>query len=177
MPTTYQIADEDTHKLAKAVLHQYHRELVEVELTYTVKMAHAEKDEHGKPISPALKHHGWPAAAVVRINKYEDRVEGKTDITINVDADWWEAHDDAQRRALLDHEIQHIEVARDKEGNVKSDDCGRPKLKNREHDYELSGFHAVIARHGENAAEVETARALAVSEGGQQLFGFMKPWG
>lgn len=63
MPTSYQTADPPVLGLVKAVLHQFHRELVEVELTVSVLMATPEKNEQGEITRPALKHHGWPAAA------------------------------------------------------------------------------------------------------------------
>lgn len=178
MPTTFDTADETTLALARGVLEQFYPDLVELELTYGILMATAEKDEKtGEPKGPALKHHGWPAAAVIKINRYQDRVEGKPDVTIKIDAEWWANHSKKECAALLDHEFQHLMPRVDDEGNVIADDCGRPKLRMRPHDYEVTGFHAVIDRHGEDAAEVVEMRALAVSEGGQRLFRFMKPWG
>lgn len=177
MATTYTHADADTLALAKGVLKECYPDLVELELTYGILMAQAEKDEHGEPKGAALKHHGVPALATIKINGYGDRVEGKPDVTIKLDEDHWHGITDAQKRALLDHEFAHLVPRTDEEGNVLADDCGRPKLRMRPHDYELTGFHAVIDRHGEHAAEVIEVRALAVSEGGQRLFAFMKPWG
>lgn len=169
MPTTYQTADQSVTSLVKAVLNQFHRELVEVKLTVNVLMATPEKDEHGEPVRPALKHHGWPAAAIVKINSLQDRVEGKDDVTIRIDADWWEAHNDAERRALLDHEMAHVIVKRDKDEQVVADDVGRPKLKMRPHDYEITSFHDVAKRHGTNSCEVQGAMVFAKSPTGQLL--------
>ena len=168
MPTTYQLADDPVTAIVCAVMRQYHRDLVEVGLTCTVMMAWAAKDDHGEPLAPALKHHGWPVAAYIKINSLKDRVEGKSDCTIFLDADRWEELSEESQRALIGHELYHLVVRRDDEGNVMSDDVGRPKLKMRPHDYELTGFAEIARRYGNDALEVQQFRAV-VGKHGQLL--------
>ena len=174
MPTTYQIVEsgDPVHAIVRAVMLQYHRDLVEVELTCTVMMAWAAKDDHGEPLAPALKHHGWPVAGYIKINNPKDRAEGKNDVTIFLDADQWEALSEESQRALIGHELYHLIVRRDKDDNVMSDDVGRPKLKMRPHDWELTGFEEIARRYGNDALEVQEFRAV-VGQHGQLLM----PWG
>ena len=40
----------------------------------------------------------------------------------------------AERRALLDHELHHLELKRDKKDRIRKDDLGRPLLRMRKHD-------------------------------------------
>jgi len=174
MPVVYEKAGVDVMKLARSVMKQYHRELVEVELKVSVLMATAPKDEHGKPLAQAVKLHGVPCAAVARIIPYKDRVAGREDAEIVIDADQWETASDPKREALLDHELHHFEVQRDEEGNPKSDDAGRPKLKMRHHDHDFGWFDVIARRHGVASYEVEQARAFA-DENGQLYFGWKKP--
>ena len=58
-----------------------------------------------------------------------------------------------KQRALLDHEVAHLELVRDDAGKVKTDDAGRPRLRIRPHDYQTGGFWDVIERHKEAACE------------------------
>lgn len=53
---------------------------------------------------------------------------------------------DEQRCALLDHELCHAAVRRDKEGDWKRDVKGRLLYRTRKHD--LEEFSAVVERHG-----------------------------
>lgn len=171
MSTTFDHADTATLALARGVMKQYHPELADVELTFNVLLATPGKNENGEPIGPALKHHGWPALAIVKLNSYQDRVEGKPDITIKIDADWWKEHSEPEQRALLDHELMHVKVRIDDDGNALADDCGRPKLTMRPHDWEFSGFRIVAERHRDHSQELQQAQAL-VDQYGQLLF----PW-
>jgi hypothetical protein len=49
----------------------------------------------------------------------------------------------------------HIAVRRDRDGAIKSDDGGRPKLKLRKHDFEIGGFVEIAKRHGPESLEVQ----------------------
>jgi hypothetical protein len=116
-----------------------------------ILMATSDTPENGEP---AVKLHGWPCAAVVSVIGYKQRVDKRADAEIVIDAKWWDGATPNQRRATLDHEITHLEIQKDETGSVKTDDQGRPKLKLRLHDYELSGFRSIAERYGEDALEV-----------------------
>jgi hypothetical protein len=60
------------------------------------------------------------------------------------------------------------------EGQIKTDDCGRPKLRLRPHDFEIAGFDAIIERHGAAAVEARATRAL-FTRMEQRSFEFMEP--
>lgn len=149
MPTTYEECPEEVADQADAVLRKYHGDLHDAEVS--VKFLFAIN-----PDGPAVKHKGWPAAAVIRINPLKDRVAGAKDCTLTIDKGWWEGHDDKECTALLDHEFTHLELKRDKKDDaVKTDDIGRPMLKMRKHDFEVGGFYEIGTRHGISAPEVE----------------------
>lgn len=76
-----------------------------------------------------LKYQGYPAGAVVRISPLRDRALGIADAVIIVDRAYWQSLSAAQKDALLDHELEHLERATDEEtGKPKRDALGRPKL-------------------------------------------------
>jgi hypothetical protein len=142
---TYRRAD-DLVPLAEKAMRDYHRDLADAGVTVEVLTVHA-------GTSPALKHHGYPALAVIKPMSQKDRAAGSADARILIDAEKWDGLDDPRRLALLDHELTHLELVRDEEGAVREDDCGRPKLRTRPHDFELGGFEEVVGRHKASAPE------------------------
>ncbi len=60
---------------------------------------------------------------------------------------------DAQRRALLDHELEHAARAETKNGEPAVDERGRPVWRIRKHDIEE--FSAIVDRHGMWSRDLE----------------------
>jgi hypothetical protein len=159
MPTCFQLADASVHQLAKEVMEQHHPELRMpdgdfVKLCIMMAFGDANSSE------PALKLHGYAAAAIVKVIPYDQRVDKRADAEIKIDQSQWDAFTDAQRRALLDHEITHLEIQKDDDGFVKTDDAGRPKLRMKLHDWQLGGFRSIAQRYGRDAIEVINAKAF-----------------
>lgn len=147
-------APDEVQVLVEECLHKYRPDLQEVGVTVGTRFAHAARDkETGEPKGPALKHGGYGAWAIIRVTQQKDRVLGLPDLIIDFDADIWEELSQASRVALIDHELMHPELVRDEEGNPILDDCHRPRIKMRLHDYQIGGFWAVVDRHGVDACE------------------------
>ena len=159
MARTYEEAGSREIELLASVVRSHHGELadasVKVQLLKVYKRA-------GGEMQPAdLKHGGYPAIAIVKINSLKDRVEGKADATILLDGYQWDHEmSEDQRRAVLDHEVMHLMLERDGEGQIVADDIGRPKLKMRLHDFHFGGFHAIAERHGPHAVEHAAVKSL-----------------
>jgi hypothetical protein len=143
----------DAFDLLRKVRSKYHGRLDENEVTVGLLRAWPNETEEN-----AVKLHGYPCAAVVKITPYAQRVLGIPDAVITLDGRAWDRFSEKERVALLDHELEHLELAVDSEGNLKSDDHGRPKLRMKLHDWELGGFAAVAGRHGTAALEVQSFR-------------------
>lgn len=170
---TFDVADTATREQLADVLEKYHPDLVEAGVTVAVLMAYAAKDERtGVAKGPALKHANFPAAALVRVNQLRDRVEGKDDATILLCGDSWATRSEEEQLAILDHELTHLEVQRDKDGAIKIDDCGRPKLKIRPHDAQMGVFYEVVKRHKSQAIESQSYAELH-----KQFTQLCFPWG
>ena len=96
----------------------------------------------------ALKWNGVKALAMVRILPLKDRMVREHDVEILVNADAWKKMNDEERDALIDHELQHLELVMVKEGGkkkggrliVEKDDLDRPRLKMRRHDFQVGWF-------------------------------------
>jgi len=77
-------------------------------------------------------------------------------------------HKSKQMAALLGHELCHCDVARDKHGEAKEDERGRPIWRIRRHDIEE--FDDVVDRHGCWESEIEHFAKLALEDKGAPLF-------
>src|ERR1044072_50632 len=99
MATTFTDCPPEVSRLATELMRRHHPDLLAAGVTIKFMFAANEK-------GPALKHKGWPATAIVKINSLKHRCEGLTDATIHIDEEWWEEHiGENERRALLDHEL------------------------------------------------------------------------
>jgi hypothetical protein len=140
-------------ELLSEVLEKHHPELHDAELIVDVLVAFATKNEQGEPRGPALSHGGYPATATVRINSLKQRVLGGGDALVTLDGDRCGDFSPLQQRAILDHELTHLELIVSDEGGVEGDDIGRPRLRLRKHDHQFGWFDAVVRRHGANSVE------------------------
>lgn len=139
---------------------QYHPALRDAGVTVELVGVSASRDKNDEAAGPALKHHGYPARAIIKIRGLEDRAAGSDDARILFDADAEPEWSGAELDALLDHELAHLELVTDKDGGLVHDDVGRPKLRMRVHDFEIGGFHHIAKRHGPNAGETQQVAAV-----------------
>lgn len=164
MPKTYEAADSETTDLMAETMHRYHKELHDCCPNIGVFFVYNSVDG-----APALMHGGYQALAIIRIISLKDRVAGMPDATLLIDGKWWkfEAAEE-EKMPLLDHELHHLIVQRDKGGAVKTDDIGRPVFKIRKHDFEFGGFTVVAERHKEASQEAQAVASIgktAVEQG------------
>lgn len=165
MVTTYEECDKSVATMNAAVMKKYHGDLADAGVTISCLFAR-------NPDGPAVMVHGVPKSAKVKIMSLEDRAAGSADARIVIDEKVWEQLHDDQRRALLDHEQEHLELQLDANNLVKRDDLDRPKMAMRPHDWELTGFANVAQRHKEASIEVKHYLDFAQGEHGQMIMGF-----
>lgn len=151
--TTYTEATSEAKAYLSDAKTRYHDQRLDG-VRVGMLMAYAPEDKDtGDPKGPALKRHGVPCLALVRIVPTKDRVAGMPDAMIYVDGDAWRGLTHSERLALLDHELEHIDFPTN-----RGEDChGRPKLKIKPHDHEFGWFDAVAERHGSSSQEVRQA--------------------
>lgn len=176
MSTTYTRGTKEHLELAEDVARRWHPVISRCGVTIDVLVAH-EIDEETGEVSPCLMHHGFPAAATIKIVPLKQRALKQADALLTIDGAVWDRLSKAQRLALLDHEMTHLMVAADAGGLVtidgagtmigtaKLDDQGRPKLRMRQHDNEVSWFREVAMRHGRAALEVQCVDQLVEGNG------------
>ena len=168
--STYQKCPSEVRELAEEIMneHRTYKDVVEAKVKIDFLFAYAEVGEDGISKGHALTKHGIRALGITRKLGIKDRVMGRGDAEVALDGDWWAEATPLRRKALLDHELHHIEVRTDEEGVVLRDDLKRPKLKLRKHDVEVGWFAEVAGRNGSASLELEQAKAVWDSYG--QLF-------
>lgn len=167
MPATYCKCDDEVQAIVDRMLKANHLKrigLSDEDLTVgCIFYIPGEKD-------PGLRLHGYRCGAIIKANSAKHRAQGLPDAEITIDHETWHNMEPAERDALIDHELEHLDVKRTK-GAIKRDGSGRPVIKLRLHDWELGGFRVIAERHGKNAPEVRMAQAFA-TDYGQLLFPF-----
>jgi hypothetical protein len=118
-----------------------------------------------------LMHQGYPASALCRLVPGRDRAAGLPDAQIIVDRAVWQMLNAKEKAGLIDHELHHIEVVYDEDGNMRCDAQDRPQLRIRKHDRQFGWFDEVAQRHGEHSMEVRQAKQI-IAEAGQLYFDF-----
>lgn len=171
MARTFVECGNDERDLLERALRNWHGHLLDLGISINLLFVRA-ADKEGEALSGALKHQGYPALATVKINSLKDRAEGKSDATITIAEYEWQEQSEAQRLAILDHELTHLEPKTDEEGTVKRDDLGRPCLKIRLHDHQMGIFHTVAERHGPHSGEHASVLELGKAQWVQGMLSF-----
>jgi len=161
----YSKGSPDQYETVARMMAKYHQPLVDAGVRIDVIRAYATLDANGDEKGPAVKLHGYPCTAIVRIVPYLQRVKGAGDAEIVIDDLRWDELSTEEQDALIDHEIEHIELKvsskRKDQGAIMRDDADRPKLRLRSHDFRLEGFDSIIRRHGNAALEWQAYEKLA----------------
>lgn len=196
----YEKANAECYRICENMLKLYHGSLVDVGVTVDILFAKPKPDKNGEtdPAAVTVKHGGYPAAAVVKVNSFKLRAQGHADAEITIDHERWTVTPEDRKDALIDHELEHLELKLDKDGNVARDDLDRPMLKLRPHDHQFGWFDSVARRHGaasyemqqygdfsENVAErwrrytleeLDEIRNQIIRENGELVIGEVKPF-
>lgn len=174
MPT-YNVAPQEAYDLAKAIMLEYeeHQPLITAGVKIDLLFAYGKENKDGTH-GDAIKHNGVRALAVAKVIGIKERTLGHGDALITIDGDWWQVNGEPEQKALLDHELYHLELKYDDAGCPETDDAMRPKLKMRKHDHQFGWFNLIAARHGTHSQERIQMRAMCESSGQYLLPGVFK---
>jgi hypothetical protein len=165
----FSLAPTDAHKLCQRLIQTYHSDLDSAAVKVDLVLAF--RDPEGE--APAMEKDGHRIMGKASILNLKDRVKGMGDCEIILDGDAWDGLPEKQKAALMDHELEHFEVKRDKEGSFLYDDMNRPMLKIRNHDRQFGWFDTVAQRHRSDSLEVAELQRL-FTEAGQIYLPFVK---
>lgn len=150
---TYEEVDQNTIDLLNEIKAKEHTDLPE-DIRIGMLFAFDVDREGNITEKPPIKNQGYPASAKIQIVKLKDRFTKNLDVEILIDGEFWKYADEPTKRAILDHELEHLEFTGDR------DDLDRPKLKLKKDDFCVWGFTSIIKRHGEAAQELKCFNAL-----------------
>lgn len=153
MPT-YKKADDSVAQMAREILaaHECYQPVLDARTKIDFVFAFPDLDEDGKPTNDSITLRGQKCLGVCRGLPLKDRAMGRGDAEITLDADFWAGATPDEARALLDHELYHIQIKM-KGSIILKDDLERPKIKMRKHDMEVGWFKAVADRNGVHSQE------------------------
>lgn len=170
MATTYTECGEKVEVVAGKLLERFYRDLVEAGVTISFLFA-----DNPTAIGGPLKKNGLPVGIKCKVNRLQDRVEGKKDATIVISQEWWDQHSETECTAAIDQCLYSLLLAHDDEGKPELDDAGRPCLTIRVVDFRAEGYHDIAKRHGKDSLEV--TGVIAVTAHWQQLQFDFSAWG
>lgn len=137
------------------MLNKYHPEVIKAGVKIDLLSVTTDSED-----KPALTLYGYPCYAVIRVVGIKDRTKGQGDVEIVIDEAHWMFMSDAEKDALIDHELFHIDLKLDGDGKVKTDGQGRPKIGMRKHTTQVGWFAEVAERHGAASFEVQQAQSI-----------------
>jgi len=168
MGTSYTKVTDDVYKVVDQVMHDHHEDLVDVGATVLCLFAEADIKQLMKGKTAIMKN-GIPCAATIRQTSLIERVAGMADLVILIDKPRWELLDAIGRQALIDHELTHPGVKREKKTqDVCFDAADRPLFLMDPHDYEIGVFKSIISRYGMAAVDCQNIQRM-VSDTAVQL--------
>ncbi len=174
MAKTFNKGVPEDFAMLEDVILAYHPDLHEADVRVGIIMVGPSRNQDGEIIGPALSALGCPANAKISKVSAKDRVNVKYDAILQIDEHRWVSLTDAQQRALLDSQLCHLEVKPGEEGEKFAlNDDGRPCLKIKPADFVLTGFEAVVTRHGADALEYDAMKATWTRVE-QRCFAFME---
>jgi len=171
MPKGYRKADASEMESLTKIRNEHHEELRDHDVQVGLLFARAGRDQHGEATSHPIKFAGVPVVARVRRTSVKERIWCPYDAVIEVDEDRWEGMSEDERVAVIDHELTHVVVAKDKAGAAIIGDDLRPQIAMRPDDWMLTGFAEVVKRHGRAAIEAQAIHEIS-EKFGQLIFDF-----
>lgn len=154
----YKKEPDGIREVVDKLVEQFHGGLCDANVKIDILGAWAATDQNGDTEAVALKLHGYPCQATMAVVSYKNRVLGGGDALLTVDIENWEELSTEEREALIDHELEHLELRTDKDGLIIRDDLDRPKMHIRRHDHQFGWFDSVARRHGPASIEIKQLR-------------------
>lgn len=156
----------DLRPLVERVMRAHHPHLTALEVV--IDLLWAFEGSMADPM-PTLARRGGPLFGVAAVESLRERVRGAGDARIEVDRGRWIRLSEPEQEAVIDGLLEQIEPVIS-ENHARFDDLGRPRLRIRPPDVELSAWIPTAARHGRASTDVRAALALLEGPYGPLLF-------
>lgn len=143
MAGVYDPGNKDSEKI--------HKDLIDTKARVLAMFAKPPTDEYGEKTGPALTSGGLRVLWKVKTTNLEHRSKYNVDAEFLIDKEAWDAWTEDERYAAVDEMLYSLEVQRDKDNYIKSDDIGHPVMKIRKPDIVVKTYTAMIRRHKEES--------------------------
>lgn len=139
-------ANQEVYELMRHVMHEHHPELEAAEVRVGIFMVSDPDETCGA--KPFLEIDGKRVLAFIRKRRILENPK-LGEVVMEIDEFLWQhSLDDTGRRSLLDHELQHISLCKEKSGSLKRTFFGRPKISLVNHDWTVGVFRTLMERYG-----------------------------
>jgi hypothetical protein len=120
-------------------------------------------DKNGELKTPAIQKNGKAIYAQTKIVSAFNRITDDTDVKIILNKDLWDELSKEERIAILDNELNYIQIKEDKEGEpiYISEDSNKVQLKLRKPDFFCEGFLEIMNIHGKHYIPWQEAKSIA----------------
>lgn len=154
MPKCYQKAHKSVMQIVQKVMEEHHKELLDEKVQVAVLLVWGPRDKDGLITGPGVSAHGHAALAKIKVSSESDRLLSGADAVMHIDGDCWEKMKARTKRALLDHELTHLELLVTADGTTKRREDSSARLGAKLDDWMLTGFYAIAKRYEKDAPEV-----------------------
>lgn len=152
MGKIYENARVEDYEIMRMMIARFHDRLIDTDtrVQLTIVRKFNSQDEE----VPCLRFAGAQAAAVARPIAPRQKLHLQFDAEITLDGHVWDSLNIESKRALIDHELTHLEPMLDRRtSEPKKCDRGFQIIRCRRDDFLLTGFLEVVRRHGRAALE------------------------
>ena len=157
-------AAQEAKRIVAKLIADHHPDLAEAKVTFDC--LEATKTTKGAKIGGcAVRNHGHPAPAKIKISTTWDRTQNAPDFTITFDSEMWAKATEDGREAIIEHQLLFLEVMREEKdgedaekGSIVTDKQHRPRLTRRKADHLFEWFDDAAKRYADASIEVQEAK-------------------
>jgi hypothetical protein len=161
---SYELANATDEKLLEELLNdERYEQLKSYEINVQLFYKYGKRDKEGELKTPALQKNGKAIYAQTKIVSNFNRMTDDTDVKIILNKDLWDELRKEEKLAILDNELNYIQVKEDKEGEplTISEDSDKVQLKLRKPDFYCEGFLEIMNIHQKNYIPWQDAKSIA----------------
>ena len=161
---SYELANATDEKLLEELLNdERYAQLKSYEINVQLFYKYGKRDKEGELKTPALQKNGKAIYAQTKIVSNFNRMTDDTDVKIILNKDLWDELHKEEKLAILDNELNYIQVKEDKEGEplTISEDSDKVQLKLRKPDFYCEGFLEIMNIHQKNYSPWQDAKSIA----------------
>lgn len=161
---SYELANATDEKLLEELLNdERYAPLKSYEINVQLFYKYGKRDKEGELKTPALQKNGKAIYAQTKIVSNFNRMTDDTDVKIILNKDLWDELSKEEKLAILDNELNYIQVKEDKEGEplTISEDSDKVQLKLRKPDFYCEGFLEIMNIHQKNYIPWQDAKSIA----------------